>query len=320
MKKLFAVLLALLLALSMVSALAEETPTYEDVSSVTVTKVYKLVGSGSSPAETFTLRQVGSKVLEGDAESAPALGTITGAEFAAGAATAEGAKASITINLPTYDRVGVYEYTLQEVAGNNAGVTYYGETIKLVVTVINGTDNKIRIAAVHTESAGEKSDSFTNTYSAGSLSVSKTVTGNLGDKNKYFEFKVTLTGEEDKTYAESFAVTGGSSEQNPETIALGGEGTTFYLKDGETITIANLPYGVEYAVTETPVKGYTTTKTGDTGTINAATQTAAFENNNDNGSIDTGITTDSMPYIVLMGIVVLAGVAMIAKRRAANND
>ncbi len=321
MKKLFAVLLALLLALSMVSALAEETPTYEDVSSVTVTKVYKLVGSGSSPAETFTLRQVGSKVLEGDAESAPALGTITGAEFAAGAATAEGAKASITINLPTYDRVGVYEYTLQEVAGNNAGVTYYGETIKLVVTVINDTEGNIRIAAVHTESEGAKSDSFTNTYSAGSLSVSKTVTGNLGDKNKYFEFTVTLTGEEGKNYPESFAVTGGSSEQNPETIALG-EATKFYLKDGETITIANLPYGVKYTVTEADYRedGYTTDKTGDTGTINAATQTAAFVNENDNGEIDTGITTDSMPYIVLMGIVVLAGVAMIAKRRAANND
>ena len=106
-------------------------------------------------------------MTNGEATSAPALGTITGAAFAAGAATANGATGEITVALPEYTSVGVYEYTLQEVAGTTAGVAYYGKTIKLVVTVVNGTDGNIRVAAVHTESEDEvKSDKFENTYSA----------------------------------------------------------------------------------------------------------------------------------------------------------
>ena len=315
MKKFIAILLALMLLGLSAASLAEGNT---DMTSVTVTKVYKLVGAGSSPAETFTLEQVGAgRVTSGEATEAPALGTITGAAFEAGAATEDGAKGEITIALPTYTNVGVYEYTLQEVAGKTAGVAYYGEQIRLVVTVINDETGNLRVAAVHTESVGgEKSDTFANTYSAGTLNVTKTVTGNLGDKSQYFEFKVTLTGEDGKNYADSYAVSGGSYEGNPSSITIGEE-ATFYLKHGETLSIANLPYGVSYTVTEIAVEGYTTTKEGDSGSITAATQTAAFTNERTT-TVDTGITTDSLPYVLLLGIVVLAGAVLFVKRRANN--
>lgn len=322
MKKFVSILLVLVLMMSLsVAAFAEGTTdqgttstTPTDQRTVTIKKVYTLVGAGTSPAETFTLEQKDSCVVDGEATSAPALKSITGAAFAQGAATANGTKGDITIELPDYTNVGVYEYTLQEVAGTTAGVTYYGNNIKLVVTVINGDDGKLRIAAVHTESAGEtKSDTFTNTYSAGTLSISKTVTGNLGDKNKYFEFKVTLTGETGKTYGTSYAVSGGTNAANPSTIKIGEE-TTFLLKHGETISIANLPYHVSYTVTETAADGYTTTKEGDTGTINAAAQTAAFTNDKTNSSIDMGVSMDSLPYILML-VVVGAAVVVIATRK-----
>ena len=113
-------LLALTLVLCMVFCLSvavfadEETVPEKgtiDETSVTITKVYKLKNADTtSPAETFTLEQVGNgTVTSGDAETAPALGTITGASFAAGAATTTGAEGSITIELPTYTKVGVYE-------------------------------------------------------------------------------------------------------------------------------------------------------------------------------------------------------------------
>lgn len=316
MKKFIAILLALMLLGLSAASLAEGNT---DMTSVTVTKVYKLVGAGSSPAETFTLEQVGDGVVKsGEATVAPDLGTITGAAFNEGAASADGAEANITITLPTYDKVGVYEYTLKEMAGTTAGVTYYGEKIRLVVTVINDEKTgNLRVAAVHTESVGgEKSDTFANTYSAGTLNVTKTVTGNLGDKSQFFEFKVTLTGEEGKTYANSYTVSGGSREGNPSSIKIGEE-TTFYLKHGETLSIANLPYDVSYTVTETAAEGYTTTKEGDSGSINAAAQTAAFTNDRTT-TVDTGITTDSLPYVLLLGIVVLAGAVLFVKRRANN--
>ena len=186
------------------------------------------------------------------------------------------------------------------------------------MTVVNGKNNDLlRIAGVHTESSGVKSDTFENTYRAGTLNVSKTVTGNLGDKNKYFEFKVTLTGVEGKTYGDSYAVSGGSKDDNPKSIVIGQE-TTFMLKHGDTLSIANLPYNVTYTVTETADADYETTKNGDRGTIGAATQTAAFTNNK-NGSIDTGVTTENLPYVLLIGFVVLAGAALLIKRKAHNN-
>lgn len=317
MKRGFACLLALAMMLCLsITSFAVDGGT-ADQSSVTVTKVYKLAGEGTSPAETFTLEQVGAgSVKDGDATSAPALGTITGAEFEAGAATADGAKGTITIALPAYEKVGVYEYTLQEVAGKTAGVTYYGDTMKLVVTVTNGTDGLVRTAAIHTEKSGDKADSFANTYSANKLSVSKTVTGNLGDKSKYFEFKVTLTGETGKTYGESYTISGGSYESNPKTIAIDTD-TTVYLKDGETISIANLPAGVTYTVTETAVEGYKTTSTGESGTISAeAASTAAFTNDK-SGEIDTGVILSSAPYVVILAVVAAAAVAFVIKKRRA---
>ena len=292
------------------------TATYTDQSTVTIKKAYKLTNDGTtSPAEIFTLKQVGKEVKDGDATEAPDLGTITGAEFIEGAATVDGTTGDITVALPNYDKVGVYEYTLKEVAGTTAGVAYYPDNIRLVVTVINGEDGKLRIAAVHVESEDKKSDTFPNTYSAGTLNVSKTVTGNLGDENKYFEFTVTLTGEAGKTYADSYAVTGGSADaKNPTTIAVGVP-TKFKLKHGDTIHIANLPYRVEYTVTETAAKGYTTTSTGDYGTINAADQTAAFTNHKE-GEVDTGVVLNNMPYILVLAVLA-AGVAVfiIRKRR-----
>lgn len=73
---------------------------YSDAQTVTVKKVYKLEGNGSNAKETFTLAQVGNGVVKsGDATSAPELGTITGATFEAGTATAEGVTGNITIAL-----------------------------------------------------------------------------------------------------------------------------------------------------------------------------------------------------------------------------
>lgn len=326
MKKFVSILLVLVLMMSLsVAAFAEGTTdqgttiTYTDHETVTLTKNYELTNAGTmSPEETFTfsalkcidVKDAGVGVTTENAP-VPTIGSVSYLEGEAGSANKT---KDITIDLPTYTAVGVYTYEFSENAGATAGVTYYGNKIKLVVTVINGDDGKLRIATVHTESAGEtKSDKFTNTYSAGTLNISKTVTGNLGDKDKYFEFKVTLTGETGKTYGASYVVSGGSNSANPTIIKIGEE-TTFLLKHGDTISIANLPYGVNYTVTETPAAGYTTTRTGDDGTINAADQTVAFENNKNNDSIDMGVSMDSLPYILML-VVVGAAVVVIATRK-----
>ena len=54
----------------------------------------------------------------------PSVGDVTYAQGEAGSASKT---KKIEIKLPEYDSVGVYTYIIHEVAGNSAGVTYYGD-------------------------------------------------------------------------------------------------------------------------------------------------------------------------------------------------
>ena len=317
-----ALALGLAMSMGMTAFAASGSTTYTDVEEVVITKTYKAAGVTDgikSPAASFTVSAGDGEVIDGEATSAPALGTITAASFAEGAATSTGSTGNIKIVLPNYDKVGVYQYTLKETPGNLAGVTYDNTEYYLKVTVINQDGQKVRVAALHKGSAsGNKENSLENTYTAGALQITKTVDGNLGDKTKYFEFKVTLTGMGESVYADSYNVTGGSYTGNPTTIAIGTE-TTFKLKDGDTIKIANLPAGVKYEVTETEAEGYTTTKTADTGTIEGSVATAAFTNTK-NGEVDTGIRLDSLPYLMMLAIAGAGLVVLVARKRGMRED
>lgn len=324
MKKFVAILLTLMLVLGIGAAVADEAPatptTYKDMPTVTITKDYELTNEGTvSPAETFNFTIAANSVTDaatGVTKDNMPMPTIGNVAYAAGEAGSATKSKTVTITLPKYTSVGIYTYIIKETAGTTAGVTYYGNDIKLVVTVINGEDGTIRVAAVHTESEGDKSDKFANTYSAGTLKVSKTVAGNLGDKNKKFDFTVTFTKPAGSTWNTENIVVPENATVKENTDAI--ISYTFSLAHGEESSFANLPYGVSYTVTEAAADGYTTTKAGDSGTISAAEQTAAFTNTK-TGEIDTGVTTENLPYVLLIGFVVLAGAALLIKRKAHNN-
>lgn len=327
MKKLAAILLTLMLLLGMSAAYAEEITTPD--TTVTLKKVYELIGNGRSPAETFTLEVLGEggEVIDGDAASAPALGTITGAEFADGGAGGEAKYFSI--KLPAYTRVGKYEYHLREAfetATSTAGVDYYPYPIKMIVTVTNEGEGLKATAVFYCgkpDGTGYgKTTEITNTYSAGTLKVKKTVEGNLGDKDKKFDFTVTFTSPEVKLISGEYTLDWEPAIGHPESVHQKTEDDpfvyTFKLADGEEVEFTNLPKGVGYTVTEDKAEGYTTTSTGETGTIEAATTSVAAFTNTKEGTIDTGVTTESLPYVVLMAFVVLAGAALLIKRKAAH--
>lgn len=319
MKKLVSLLLALVMVFSFASvafaADGEET-TYTDMSTVTIDKTYTVTNEGTSyPDETFKFEIGETYTVENggvgsDKQEMPTIGDVS---FVTDDGTAT---KSVTVSLPTYTAVGVYTYTITEIAGDTAGVEYYDDTIKLVVTVIVGEDGLIRVAAVHTEATGAaKSNDIENVYNAGSLSVSKEVTGLLGDTQKYFAITITLTGEEGKDYTGNVITVGETSyAENPTTVTVGTP-ATFYLKDGETITLGNIPYGVTYKVTEENLNDYEETITdNDDGKIDGATQTVDVVNNKD-GNVDTGIVLDSMPFVLIL-VVAVMGVALVSKKRS----
>lgn len=324
-EKLLAGVLSISLAMgvSVMPAFAASGETYADMDSVVIKKNYELANTDTiSPEETFTFTIDPVTVTDASegieaADYRPIVGDVTYAQGEAGSASKT---KKIEIKLPEYDSVGVYTYIIHEAAGNSAGVTYYGDAILLRVTVIE-QDGKLRIAAVHTEdpeSTGEgKKDDFDNFYSAGKLEVHKDVEGIMGNKDKYFEFRVQLTGEEGKTYQDSYAITGGSYDANPDSIKIRpGETTeaTFYLKDDDTIHIENLPYGVEYKVSETPVAGYVTTETGTEGEVDEAVEQANFTNTK-GGTVDAGVVLDSAPYLFTLTGAAGVGLLLTLRRR-----
>lgn len=325
-EKLLAGVLSISLAMgvSVMPAFAASGETYADMDSVVIKKNYELANEGTfSPAETFSFDIEADNVTDASDDITPenmpmpTIGTVSYLRGEAGSTTKT---KEIKIDLPEYESVGVYTYIIHEVAGNSAGVTYYGDAILLRVTVIE-QDGKLRIAAVHTEdpeSTGEgKKDDFDNLYSAGELEVHKDVEGIMGNKEKYFEFTVQLTGEEGKTYQDSYAITGGSYGANPTSIKIKpGETTeaTFYLKDDDTIHIENLPYGVEYKVSETPVADYVTTETGTEGEVDEAVEQANFTNTK-GGTVDAGVVLDSAPYLFTLTGAAGVGLLLTLRRR-----
>lgn len=329
------------------------TPT--DATTVTVKKSYKLTNNGTSPAETFTLVQVGNgRVVDGDKTyTVPALGDITGAAYTAddGATTAGNVK-NITINLPSYAKVGVYEYTLKEVVPSGetlptAGVAYYGNEIYVVVTVVNDGTGSLRIASVHTEEKNSdggfdytkktdegKKDTFENTYTAATLKVSKEVTGNIGDKNKEFSFTVKFTNPTGKEMKSALTVSKNGAAATVLTLNENGE-YTFTLKNGDNISFINLPKDMGYTITE---ENYTDSATieanklgysmptitvGENSTNNTLSYTGTIGesdvevkyNNSKKGEIDMGVTLDSLPYILALAVVFGGAVVMVSRKR-----
>ena len=333
MKKFLAIFLTLMLILSMgIAAFADLT--YTDAETVTITKEYNATNEGTtSPAETFNFTI--EKTSVSDAASGvtvanmplPEIGSV---EYAAGDAGSENKSKDITVKLPDYSSVGIYTYTISETAGRTAGVDYYGEPIKLVVTVIQQGDGKVRVAGVHTEGTGEtKSDNFPNLYSAGSLKVSKTVTGNMGDRTKEFDVTVTFTAPtgKDVTSTINYVEDGISKTIGVNNWENGTATAVIKLKHDETITFTNIPYGVTYTVQESDYTipengGYSPasyTYSDETKKIDSAEDTVGITNNK-GVTVDTGITMDSLPYIMLIAFVAVIGAVMLIKRIKASND
>ena len=95
------------------------------------------------------------------------------------------------------------------------------------------------------------------------------------------------------------------------------------LKHDQTITFTNLPFGVEYVVTEADYTGnnggYDAPKydyKNSDKKISVADQSVTIINNKNSDNIDMGVNLTTLPYIlVFAGVIVIAGAAFITRRR-----
>lgn len=282
-----------------------------------------------------------------------------------GVATADEKYAVKTIALDfsgvNFAEPGVYRYLLTENAGTNAAITNDAEPVRTIDVYVednNGTlevtgyvsyegtvtdaANKLATDAGNTPNGAEastpKSNKYVNKLDSADLKVTKTVTGNQGSKDQYFEFTVTvnnagantvmsldMTGAETATH-ENTATTFAKADmdaanakdeddqkdgQQIKADANGSATFKVYLHHGQEAVLKGLPKGATYTVEETAAAGYTTTKTGDTGTIADADVTAAFTNNRE-GVIPTGLVVSITGGAAL---IALAGAGMYLNNR-----
>lgn len=187
-------------------------------------------------------------------------------------------------------------------------------------------------------SKAELADGTVNFYAhyepvSADLTISKTVTGLLGDQHRAFTFQivdsngnaVALTESNIQKFVDNL------TEDDKAKVGLVSNGADgrFTLVSGASITLKNLPSG-EYKVIEESATGYETSwKLGESGelheksveaTVNVqgAAQTIAFTNHA-TLKPDTGVLLDTLPYIVILAVVA-GGVALLMLRKHRKED
>ena len=149
------------------------------------------------------------------------------------------------------------------------------------------------------------------------LTITKTVTGNFGDKSKAFQFSMQVDG-------------GNSFELTAKGTALpkGSQSDyIFSLKDGENIVIEGMPVGKKIVLAETNAEQYTVSFNDTVETNrNYVNEKGLKENttikvtNHRNVSPDTGVFVDSLPYILIIACVAGAAALFLIRRRKKRED
>ena len=257
-----------------------------------------------------------------------------------------------------FDEPGVYRYIVTEDLNDSQGVAVSGSIAKTLDVFVtdDGTgtlsaekyvlyNSLVDTAPSKTDSIEEskKTDGFINTYDTNDLTLSKTVTGNQGSKDKYFKFRVTIKNavpgtvySVDLTNADATLIKNSATkaeyldETNPTYITVGKDGTVttnFYLQNGQSIKIFGLAEDTAYEIEETP-EDYTPsveitgdkTRTADSSDVSLSDNvvydteltedtTVAFTNDRQ-GTIPTGVIL-SVAAPVAIGVAVLGGIVFL---------
>ncbi len=162
---------------------------------------------------------------------------------------------------------------------------------------------------------------FTNTRKTADLTVSKTVSGNMGEQDKPFSFTVTVPG---ATVAVSAVKTNAAGTEEPVTLTPSGGVYSFTLMHGESMKLPGMPVNASVTAAEGSASPYTTYYKADSAaeaagssaavTIAEAGNTVAFRNNNSQ-SVDTGVLLDNTPYLVIMSVAGLWLIALLLRKR-----
>lgn len=244
-----------------------------------------------------------------------------------------------------YDENGAYvsvSHVFDEVVEANTDYTYYFAEddskanvsgYKLTSTLVNGAEEKNGSVTMNKEHSNQ-SITFSNFYekNTADVTLTKHVTGLMGDTHKGFTFSITGLGGK------------GVTLEN-------GDLSNFTLKHNDSVTLKNVPMDTVFAVVETlgTESGYETKATGHDTAVTDADRTFYYKlvlkdgkqvlvacDANGNNEMeqdglaitvtnhctlkpDTGVLLDTLPYIVILAVVA-GGVALLMLRKHRKED
>lgn len=203
-------------------------------------------------------------------------------------------------------------------------------------------------------------EAFKNKYGDGNiqnLKLSKTVHGALGNLSKDFTFKIKFTkadalqnntdtglykGPQVAELSSTATIKDGTTDIDKSAYLELDKEYTVTLRHNDSLNLSNLPAGikyeiyedgsqveadavvvtvdnVKYTVTVTDTAFDTTETTKIKGTVNNTDVTAAFQNTNPD-TPDMGVVLDNAPYIAMLAIVAIGGVALMLNKRRRDEE
>lgn len=243
-------------------------------------------------------------------------------------------------------KLGKYAYTITEVEPNLPGITKDNEILNMVVSVVNADkddpdgSNYAYYVALRKGNATEKAEGkFNNNYETNTLTLAKKVKGNFGDLGETFTFYVTFNkGDATKDYTDilfdkhSDGIT--ITEKNGGAAATAltyGKDYAVTLKHGQDVQFTNIPNGVTYTIAEDTTKAdwqYAVSLESNPSVAlsNATTEGTVSETatvtfiNDHQGTPDMGVVLDNAPYIAMLAIVAIGGVALMLNKRRRDEE
>lgn len=187
-------------------------------------------------------------------------------------------------------------------------------------------------------------DAFKNTYGDNNISeltLKKVVKGSFGDLGEDFTFEVKFTKATGKTYSNILV-----DSKSADNVSIVKKGTTeqvtelsydetyvVTLMHNQWIKFNNVASDVEYTIVENKKDNwqYTTSlQDGSNAAFTVATMTAAGTTkatastdtfiNEHEGTPDMGVVLDNAPYIAMLAIVAIGGVALMLNKRRRDEE
>lgn len=237
--------------------------------------------------------------------------------------------------------VGHFFYVVNETADAVAGATYDDThyIIEVLITYVEDennpgsftTDREITYkVSYYDENTNVKIDSITNTYELGDLTIAKKVTGNLSKKDVEFSVDITFTSElpvkTDIAMPDGSVVSASDFAYDTENLVYSVTKTIEVSEDDGELTIADIPAGVIVAVEEQSCDPYTLLgysvdggeTQGSAVVVMSADGASVVINNEYKTNIATGVTLDSLPYILVL-IAIGGGLAYFFLRKRQNS-